>query len=89
MTLFHVTSISSKGQVVIPNDIRQKMGIDIGTKMIILTDGENLLLKPIKAPQFETFKALIKESRKIATKANLKKTDIENFIKKVRNESRS
>lgn len=89
MTPFQVTSISSKGQVVIPNDIRQKMGINIGTKMIILTDGENLLLKPIKAPRFETFKTLIKESRKIATKANLKKTDIEKLIKKIRNESSS
>jgi AbrB family looped-hinge helix DNA binding protein len=53
MNNVQVTSVSSKGQVVIPADIRESMGITIGAKLIIFTDGENLLLKPIQAPKYE------------------------------------
>ena len=88
MTVFQVTSISSKGQIVIPQNIRQILGVKNGTKLVILTDGKNLLLKPIKAPQFDTFKSLIKESRKIVVKKGLKQTDLKKLIKKVRNENR-
>lgn len=89
MTQIQVTSVSSKGQVVIPNDIRETLGISIGMKMIVFTDGDNLLLKPIQAPNFATFKKLIKESKQIVTKSGLKKYKIQKFIKQVRDENRS
>lgn len=89
MTQIQVTSVSSKGQVVIPNNIRETMGISIGTKMIIFTDGDNLLLKPIQKPNFKIFKKLIKESKKLITKTGLKKTHIQKLIKQVRNENSS
>ena len=88
MPQIQVTSISSKGQIVIPNDIRETLGLSIGVKMIIFTDGDNLLLKPIQTPHFETFKKLIKESKKLVTKTGLKKTEIQKIIKQVRNENR-
>ncbi|MEK7126957.1 MAG: AbrB/MazE/SpoVT family DNA-binding domain-containing protein [Patescibacteria group bacterium] len=89
MTQIEITSVSSRGQVVIPNNIRETMGIAIGTKMIVFTDGDNLLLKPIQAPHLETFKKLIKESRRLVTKTGFKKTDVKRLIKQVRNENRS
>lgn len=89
MNQVQVTSVSSKGQVVIPTDIREMMGISEGSKLIVFTDGDNLLLKPIQAPKFETFKALVKESRRILAKTDLKKSDVQKIIKQVRNENRS
>lgn len=89
MNKIQVTSVSSKGQVVIPNDIRETMGITSGTKLVIFTDGDNLLLKPVQTPKFETFKNLIKESKKVLNKTDLKKSDIKKIIKKVRDENRS
>ena len=89
MTQLQVTSVSSKGQVVIPNDIRVTMGLSIGTKMIIFTDGYNLLLKPIQTPHFETFRKLLKESKQLITKTAFKKKNIQKLIKQVRNENRS
>lgn len=89
MHQFQVTSMSSKGQVVIPTDIRKIMGIDNGSKLIVFTDGDNLLLKPIQIPRVETFKALIKESQKLVKKRKLKKNDVQRIIKEVRNENRS
>lgn len=84
-----VTSVSSKGQVVIPNDIRKKLKLAEGTNLLVFTDGSNLLLKPIHAPKLKTFENLIKESREIAKQKKMKKVDVEKLIKKVRNESRS
>lgn len=89
MDQIQVTSVSSKGQVVIPNDIRETMGIFVGMKMVVFTDGDNLFLKPIQAPDFETFKGLIKESKKLITKTGFKKANVQKLIKQVRNENRS
>jgi len=89
MQQIQVTSLSSKGQIVIPNDMRQFLKISIGTKFLIFSDGDNLLLKPIQIPKFEAFKTLIKESKKIAAGKNIKKNDVQKFIKNVLNESRS
>ena len=55
MPILEVTSLSSKGQVVIPNEIREKMHLEPGTKMIVIQDGDNILLKPIKAPRMDQF----------------------------------
>lgn len=84
-----VTSLSSKGQIVIPDRIRKQLKLTTGSKLIVITDGTNLLLKPMEKPKMETFKKLIEESRKFAKKEKLKKEDVEGAIKGVRNASRS
>lgn len=89
MQQMQVTSLSSKGQIVVPNNIRESLGITVGAKLLVFTDGDNLLLKPIQTPKFEAFKALIKESRKIAAAKGFKKSDLQKIIKKVRHEGRS
>lgn len=82
-----VTSLSSKGQVVIPERIRKILNLTTGSKFIVITDGLNLLLKPLEEPKIETFKVLIAESRKFAKKFKFKKQDLEKAIKGVRRES--
>jgi len=89
MNQVEVTSLSSKGQVVIPRDIRKELGVSTGAKFVVLTDGNNVLLKPVQSPKLETFERLIEESRKIAQNAGLKTKDLGRIIKKVRNESRN
>lgn len=88
MQVLEVTSVSSKGQVVIPSEIRRQLGISSGTKLMVLTDGDSLLLKPIKAPKLSSFKDLIKRSRELAQEANLKPSDVEIAISEVRREGR-
>jgi AbrB family looped-hinge helix DNA binding protein len=84
-----VTSLSSKGQVVIPDKIRKQMGLTTGTKLMVITDGANLLLKPMEEPKLELFKRLIDESRKFAKKEKLKNKDAVKLIKEIRRENRS
>jgi len=60
---FEVTIVSSKGQVVIPAAFRKMLGIRPGTKLAVLSDGRNLLLKPFALPpSLAAFRRLIKKS---------------------------
>jgi AbrB family looped-hinge helix DNA binding protein len=84
-----MTIISSKGQVVIPNEFRKSLGLTPGTPLAIFTDGSTLLLKPVEVPHADAFEKLLKESRKAAKAAGLKQSDLTKTIKKVRDENRS
>ena len=45
------TQISSKGQVVIPSELREEMSLSPGTKISVRREGNALVLRPI-TPQF-------------------------------------
>jgi antitoxin PrlF len=84
-----ITSLSSKGQVVIPSDIRKKMGLSIGAKLMVFCDGEKLFLKPVEKPDMKVFQKMALETRKYAKRVGLKKSDIGKALKKVRSANRS
>ena len=79
-----VTSVSSKGQVVLPKTVRDALSLDAGSKLIVVTDGDNILLKPIVAPDISEFDALMKESQKWAKSVGMTEDDIDDAIKAVR-----
>jgi antitoxin PrlF len=79
-----VASVSTKGQVVIPGSIRKSLGIKSGTKLIVMTDGENVLMKPIQPPQAESFRGLLEASRKAAADSGLKPEEVSEAIREVR-----
>ncbi len=84
MSILEVTSLSTRGQVVIPNNIRENLKLQPGTKMIIIQEGNNILLKPIKAPKPNQFKKIIAIGDRIREELDLKESDINTAIKKVR-----
>jgi len=79
-----VASVSTKGQVVIPGPIRKSLGITSGSKLVVMTDGENVLMKPIHPPRMESFDGLLEESRKAAAEAGLTPEDVQDAIREVR-----
>ncbi len=81
--------MSSKGQVVIPNEFRKSLGLTPGTPLAVFTDGSTLLLKPVEVPEAGAFEKILKESRKAARAAGLKRSDLTRAIKRVRSETRS
>jgi AbrB family looped-hinge helix DNA binding protein len=83
-----LASVSTKGQVVIPGSIRKKLGISSGSKLMVVTDGENVLMKPIAPPRLEAFRKLADESRKAAEEAGLTSGDVSQAIAEVRNARR-
>ena len=43
------TQMSTKGQVVIPAELRQQMGLENGTQMAVEQRGDTIILRPITA----------------------------------------
>jgi AbrB family looped-hinge helix DNA binding protein len=84
MSSVATTKMSSKGQVVIPEEIRDKLGLKAGMQFVVIGQGDSVILKCIVPPSMEQFDDLLKQARKKAKKAGLTKTDIENAIKHVR-----
>jgi len=84
MTQFEIASVSSKGQVVIPGTIRKRLGIEAGSKLIVMTDGENVLMKCLKAPCLDTFQDLLEESRQAAAAAELAPAEVDQALAEVR-----
>lgn len=88
-TTFEVTSLSSKGQIVIPSAMRKELGMKAGTKLMICSYGEDILLKKIQEPKKDDFRELIKKSRAWAKSRGWKQSDVKKIIKQVRDENRS
>ena len=83
-----VTAVSSKGQVVLPKAVRDALSLDAGSKLIVVTDGDNILLKPIIAPDISEFDSLLKESQKWAKDVGMTEDDISDAIQSVRKRRR-
>ena len=79
------TKMSSKGQVVIPEDVRSSMGLKSGDQFIVIGNKDVVILKSIAYPSMDEFKSLIKEAKTQARKAKLRKSDIKKAIETVRN----
>jgi len=84
MSIVSTTKMSSKGQIVIPEDIRNRLGLKTGSQFIVLGDRDVVILKSLNPPSMDEFDDLIFKARKQAKAVNLRKADIESTIKEVR-----
>ena len=78
------TKMSSKGQVVIPEDIRNQLKLKAGAQFIVVGDKDTVVLKTISPPPMEEFEYLLKYARRQAKKVGLKRSDIRKAVTKVR-----
>ena len=49
------TRMSSKGQVVIPEDIRKQLGLKAGSQFVVLGKDDVVILNAISPPSMEEF----------------------------------
>ena len=84
MATIATTKMSSKGQVVIPEDIRKRLNLQTGAQFVVVGDKDVVILKSITPPSIDEFDSLIAEARKKGKQAGLKKADIKDAILKVR-----
>ncbi len=88
MINFSTTKMTSKGQVVIPEETRKRLGMKPGTQFMVVESADALIFKVIQPPSMEDFDKLLTETRRQARKAGLKKSDITQTIKSVRAENK-
>ena len=78
------TRMSSKGQVVIPEAIRKRLGLEPGVEFVVLGEGDTVVLKQISLPSMGEFDEVITQARQAALRAGLKRSDIAAAIEAVR-----
>jgi AbrB family looped-hinge helix DNA binding protein len=84
MTKLATTKMSSKGQVVIPEEIRKRLKLKAGSRFVVVGDRDVVILKEISPPSMEEFDDLIAEARREARQSGLKRSDILKAIAMVR-----
>lgn len=78
------TKMSSKGQVVIPEEIRDRLGLKAGSRFVVIGEGDVVILKALTAPSLGEFSELIRRVRKQGRKARMKRSDIVKATDKAR-----
>ncbi len=73
MTNLSTTKLSSKGQIVIPETIRNQMGLKTGMEFVVVGDKDILVLKTLTPPDFSRFSRLIHRARFQARQVSFKK----------------
>jgi AbrB family looped-hinge helix DNA binding protein len=88
MAGYATTKLSSKGQVVIPEEVRNDLGLSEGDQFVVIGQGDAVILKVITPPKLEEFQELLRQARAEAKKAGIKKADLKFAIAKVRRRSK-
>jgi len=78
------TKLSSRGQVVIPEEIRDQMHLHPGDQFVVFSENDVVVLKVITRPDSGGFDKLIAKARHAAKEIRLKETDIDDAIKDAR-----
>ena len=78
------TQLSSKGQVVIPEEIRTRLGLKPGDRFVVVGQRGVVIFKSIDAPDLEEFDALVAKARRQARKAALRRSHIVSAVRRAR-----
>jgi antitoxin PrlF len=69
-----IIRVSSKGQIVIPREVRKKMGVKGGEKLLVLTCDGDIVLRKTKEPTIEEI------GKDIAEVVNKKDIDVDKIL---------
>jgi AbrB family looped-hinge helix DNA binding protein len=78
------TKLSSKGQVVIPEEVRNRLGLKPGVQFLVLGAKDVVILKVIQPPQMSEFGEIVGRARRAAKQAGMKRGDITKAVRKAR-----
>jgi AbrB family looped-hinge helix DNA binding protein len=81
MSAIATTKLSSKGQVVIPEDVRKELGLEPGAQFVVMGEGDVVILKKIEAPDRREFLALARKARGQARRAGMKRSDVKKAVR--------
>ncbi len=84
MPTIATTKMSSKGQVVIPEEIRKSLSLRAGTQFVVLGEDDVVILKMIVPPSAREFDSVIRRARAQAKAAGMVPGDVAKAIKQSR-----
>lgn len=84
MARVEFTKLSSKGQVVIPQDIRHSLRLKEGTPFTVVAQDDTILLKKIEIPKIKNWNEATLPFRRAAKKSGFTEDDLHMLIEEVR-----
>ena len=78
------TKMSSKGQIVVPKQLRKLLGLNEGEIFAIFGDNDTIILKRIEMPSKDEFESLLQWGQKYAKKKGIKRKDVMKAVEDVR-----
>jgi AbrB family looped-hinge helix DNA binding protein len=84
MTAAATTTLSSKGQVVIPEEIRDRLGLKAGAQFVVVAGRDVVIFKVLDPPTLGEFASLVAQARQVAKRSGLRQADITSAITRVR-----
>ena len=88
MAGYATTRLSSRGQVVIPEEIRKNLGLSEGDQFVVIGEGDTVILKSIAPPKIDEFSKLLGQAHAMAKRTGIRRTDLKSSITKVRHRSK-
>jgi AbrB family looped-hinge helix DNA binding protein len=80
-----LTKLSQKGQVVIPNTVRKKLGLKEGMKFLVVGVDDTIVLRKLMLSEEKTrLKQILESSRRKAQKVGFTAKEIEGLIHQTR-----
>ncbi len=85
MSAIELTKLSSKGQVVIPQNVRDELSLKEGETFAVVGKEDTIILKKVQVPaKKELFEKIHKWGVEFAEKKGLKEEDLQKIIEKSR-----
>ena len=79
--MIEMGTVSSRGQVCIPNNIRDSMGLEEGSKVLFMLSNDALIMKRVTSQTFEQITKPLKDEMK---KTGMKESDVPDMVHKFR-----
>lgn len=84
MTEADTTKVSSRGQVVIPQAVRDAVALREGELLAVYGEGDTIVLKRIHAPDVGELRAILAKGEAFAKRRKLTRRDVSRAIRETR-----
>ena len=79
--IIEMGSISSRGQIAIPSEIRKELGLEEGSKVLFKIKDNAVIMKKVTSASWDELTRPLKEAM---AKTSMKESDVSDLIHKIR-----
>ncbi len=78
------TKLSSKGQIIIPQEIRERLNLVEGTPFMVVENNNAIIIKKVDIPKIKSWTEVAGPFREAAKKAGFTREDLNRIIEEKR-----
>lgn len=79
-----VITMSTKGQIVLPSEVREALSLEAGSKLAVFCEDGTIMLKPLSVPSADDFRESLKKAQAWAVDNGYSESDVKDIIKEAR-----